>query len=356
MTKCLSFEMCILYVNKIISWRMNTYQGFDELMMDYMAGTLPADKERQLAELLKSDAVYRERFNVLSRMRAKSMVDKFEEEKAFHYGRLLQRLDLKTDGDIKRVSLWKMIIRVAAVVCLLVVCSSLIYYIYQDVRSTEASCLCQMEVPLGSQTKVTLPDGTMVRLNSGSVLKYDHQFLSHANREVYLEGEGYFEVQKNPDKPFVVHVEQLNVKVLGTIFNIRAYIEDPEIEVSLVEGKVNVFSTSETHGNIILLPDETLAYNKQSGKMNHYRNTNMQASLWTNGRLNFVHATIPEILKLVERQYNVRVVLQTDRMYGEVFSGSISKDLTIDEILDYLDVDNKYCWSRTGNVIVITDK
>ncbi len=70
-----------------------------------------------------------------------------------------------------------------------------------------------MEVPLGSQTKVILPDGSVVCLNSGSVLKYDPAFLRKKSREVYLIGEGYFEVQKNPEKPFIVHVDDINVKV-----------------------------------------------------------------------------------------------------------------------------------------------
>ena len=75
--------------------------------------------------------------------------------------------------------------------------------------------LCQMEVPLGSQTKVVLPDGSVVCLNSGSVLKYDPAFVRNKNREVYLVGEGYFEVHKNTEKPFIVHTEDLNIKFWG---------------------------------------------------------------------------------------------------------------------------------------------
>ena len=121
-----------------------------------------------------------------------------------------------------------------------------------------------MEVPLGSQTKVILPDSSVVCLNSGSVLKYDPAFLRKKSREVYLIGEGYFEVQKNPEKPFIVHADDINVKVLGTVFNVRSYPEDSEIEVSLIKGKVNVFSASETRDNVILASDEQLTYDKRS--------------------------------------------------------------------------------------------
>lgn len=163
--------------------------------------------------------------------------------------------------------MWSTFSQVAAIALLILTTSIAGYYIYNDVaESNQEMALCQMEVPLGSQTKVILPDGSVVCLNSGSVLKYDPAFLRKKNREVYLIGEGYFEVQKNPEKPFIVHADDINVKVLGTVFNVRSYPEDSEIEVSLIKGKVNVFSTSETRDNVILAPDEQLTYDKRSGK------------------------------------------------------------------------------------------
>ena len=169
-------------------------------------------------------------------------------------------------------------------------------------------------------------------------------------------GEGYFEVQKNPEKPFIVHADDINVKVLGTVFNVRSYPEDSEIEVSLIKGRVNVFSASETRDNVILAPDEQLTYDKRSGKMKHHHVDALQTSQWTTGRLSFVNASVPEIMKAIERKYDVRIVIHSKYLDKEVFSGSISPKLTVEEILDYMDVDNKYSWSRSGNVITITDK
>lgn len=140
------------------------------------------------------------------------------------------------------------------------------------------------------------------------------------------------------------------------IFNVRSYPEDSEIEVSLIKGKVNVFSTSETRDNVILAPDEQLTYDKRSGKMNHHHVDALQTSQWTTGRLSFVNASVPEIMKAIERKYDVRIVIHSKYLDKEGFSGSISPKLTVEEILDYMDVDNKYSWSRSGNVITITDK
>ena len=216
--------------------------------------------------------------------------------------------------------------------------------------------LCQMEVPLGSQTKVVLPDGSVVCLNSGSVLKYDPAFVRNKNREVYLVGEGYFEVHKNTEKPFIVHTEDLNIKVLGTVFNIRAYKEEPNIEVALVEGKVNVFSQSEEKGNIVLRPNQRAVYDKKTRVLFSDAVDAEAKALWTTGRLSFVNESLADIMKDVERRYNVHIIIEAESMKTEIFSGSISSKLSLDEILDYLDVDDKYKWMQNGNVITITDK
>ncbi len=330
---------------------------FEELMLGYLAGKLPEEDERKLLHFLKSDACFRQRYEEMAHLRAKSFIARFEREKEANYDALSARLGLKKETGKKRISLWHTFSRVAAVILLVLTTSVSAFYVYRDVAdSSRKGVLCQMEVPLGSQTRLTLPDGTKVSLNSGSILKYDPAFLRKKKREVYLVGEGYFEVQKNPEKPFIVHAEEINVKVLGTIFNVRSYPDDPSIEVSLLEGRVNVFSDSETSGNVILAPDEQLTYDKKSGKMHHHHVDASQASRWTAGRLNFVNASVPEIMKSIERKYGVRIVVSSERMSGEVFSGSISPELTIEEILSYIDVDNKYSWSRNGNVITIMDK
>ena len=330
---------------------------FEELMLDYLAGKLSEDKEQQLLHFLKSDVFYRQRYEEMAKTRAKSFVGQFEKEKRANYATLSARLGLGREKQKIKMPLWRTFSRIAAVVLLALTTSISTYYIYKDVaEASHADALCQMEVPLGSQTKLILPDGTTVCLNSGSVLKYDPAFLRKKNREVYLVGEGYFEVQKNPEKPFIVHADEVNVKVLGTVFNVRSYPEDPSIEVSLLEGKVNVFSKSETRGNVILSPDERLTYDKKSGKMSHYHADAQQASQWTTGRLSFVNASVPEIMKDIERKYDVRIIIQSKYIDKEVFSGSISPKLTVEEILDYIDIDNKYSWSRNGNVITIMDQ
>jgi transmembrane sensor len=108
----------------------------------------------------------------------------------------------------------------------------------------------------GSRTKIQLPDGSQVWLNAGSKLDYDKTFGSQL-REVYLSGEAFFDVVKNPQVPFIVHTRTADIKVLGTAFNVRSYLTDKTTETSLIRGSVEVFAKNSTQ-KWVLKPDEKL--------------------------------------------------------------------------------------------------
>lgn len=329
---------------------------FDDLMADFLIGSLSEEEVRHFNDLLRSDIRYRQRYKEMAKVHAKSFILLFEKEKKGNYDQLARQLE--TAGGFRQAWFvpWQKLGRIAATVLLLITTSIATYYIYNDWVTPQNTTLCKMEVPHGSQSKVVLPDGSEVCLNSGSVLEYEPDFGRSHTREVRLVGEGYFQVSKDPGRPFIVHTNDIHVKVLGTVFNMRAYANDKVIELSLIEGKVNVFSRSETNGNVILLPNERLTYDKSSKKMWTDKVDAKRFAQWTTGRLNFVNASLVDIMKDIERKYNVRIVIDSESMQKEIFSGSISPKLTIDEILDYIDVDNKYCWKRSGNVVTISDK
>lgn len=328
---------------------------FDDLMIDYLSGTLSGQDTQAFYTLLRCDVRYQQRYAEMSSLYAKSLIPYFEKEKKANYAKLIKQLHIGQKE--KRVLFsWQKVYRIAAVVALVLTTSISAYYLYKDVvASRQEMALCQMEVPLGAQAKVILPDGSVVQLNSGTILSYDPSLAHNSKREVYLSGEAHFEVRKNPEHPFIVHTNDIHVKVLGTIFNVRAYPQDRQIEVGLIEGKVNVFSLSETQGNVILMPNERLLYDKELKRMWTDTVDARRMSQWTTGRLSFVNTSLVDILKEIERKYNVRIVVDSRRMKEEIFSGSISAKLTIDEILNYIDVDNKYRWERSGNLITITD-
>lgn len=326
---------------------------FNDLMTDYFSGSISEKDQRCLSELLKSNADFKIQFDEMLKLRAISFVPVIEAEKQANYKKLIEQInDVPT---IKMPSFWMSSFRnIAAILILVVSVSIASFYIYKDLALPADNKICyETFSPIGSQTKIILPDSTIVWLNSGSSLKYNQAF-GKKERVVVLAGEGYFEVKKNKSKPFIVHTDSLNVKVLGTVFNVRAYNDDANVTVNLIEGSVNVsLPKLESAGSHTMKPNEKLVFNKQTKKIESSEVDASRSALWTTGKLCFVDATINQISKDLERKYNVKIKIDSDKIKNELFSGSINLSLSLKEILSYIDVDKKFRISQTGDTIYI---
>lgn len=200
-------------------------------------------------------------------------------------------------------------------------------------------------VPYGKTTGIVLPDGTKVKLNAGSTFSYPEVF-SKVTREVTLEGEGFFEVTKNAKKPLLVHTSALTIKVLGTVFNVKAYRNDENIETTLLRGKVQVELKDKPEKNIILLPNEKLIVdNNLSGKLNttaanareakiEYQVTalpqvkaeDIKETAWLDNRLVFTNESFEEVAKQLERKYNVQMIFEDQSLKNEQISGVLENE------------------------------
>lgn len=194
-----------------------------------------------------------------------------------------------------------------------------------------------------------LPDSSTVWLNSGARLAYAKDF-GKKGRDVHLEGEGYFEVRRDERHPFTVSTEDLAVKVLGTVFNVR---EDGNTTIDLISGKVEV-STAEGLA-MTLSPGERAVLDHSTGDLSK-KLSEPFVSDWTAGRMSFTNTSMSEILTRLQKHFNVRIELQDNSLAQERFSGSIDLDMTLDEILRYLDVDGKYSVTMYGGVIRISKR
>lgn len=203
-----------------------------------------------------------------------------------------------------------------------------------DVKDTFADI--SVEAPLGSRTKLYLPDGTLVWLNAGSRMTYSQGF-GVDNRKVELEGEGYFEVQRNEKLPFFVKTKDLQLQVLGTKFNFRDYPKDHEVVVSLLEGKVELSNLLKKEKEAFLAPDERAILNKANGLMTVETVTASNASQWTDGYLFFDEELLPDIVKELERSYNVNIHIANDSLNKFRFYGNfVRREQSIQEVLDAL--------------------
>lgn len=206
--------------------------------------------------------------------------------------------------------------------------------------------MAEVTVPFGEQAKVVLQDGTVVQLNSGSHLKYPKSF-GLFKRNVKLTGEGYFSVTKEFGRPFVVNLNDINVKVTGTHFNVKAYSDDSSIRVLLEEGSVIIADKNKK--TYTLKVGEIADFNKESGICSVNRVDDMTLyTAWRTKSLNFYRTSLSEILKTLERQYEVHFNVNDPSILNYKFTLSTGK-VNVNEILSDLEKVSKISFNSNGN-------
>ncbi len=191
----------------------------------------------------------------------------------------------------------------------------------------------QFEVPLGQMSKVILPDGTIVHLNSGSSLQYSGNF-NEGKRVVDLKGEAFFEVAKDAQHPFSVSTPgEISLKVYGTSFNVQAYPNEKEINTTLVEGSLGVIDQS---GNelIRLVPGENAEFINADRQINVSEVRTDLYTSWKDGLVTFRNESLEDIARKIERWYNVEIVFENPKLAKEMYDGTIMKSKPIDQILE----------------------
>lgn len=190
-----------------------------------------------------------------------------------------------------------------------------------------------ISTPKGGEYQLILPDGTKVWLNSMSSLRFPVTF-SGKERRVELIGEGYFEVAKDKTKPFYVQAKDMEIRVLGTHFNISSFADESQIKTALLEGSVKI-----NRGNkeAILTPgQEAVAYNGKSGFTTQDADIE-QTMAWRNGYFLFRDESIESLMRRISRWYNVEIAYE-DNLEGKTFGGKFSKNSTLSELLKSLEL------------------
>lgn len=187
-----------------------------------------------------------------------------------------------------------------------------------------------VNVPAGGRTDIALPDGTKVMLNAGSRLSYTSEF-NERTRDIFLSGEGYFEVAHDKERPFNVNTSKCTVTVLGTKFDISAYEQDGEAFTALVEGSI-LFKTGEKEtlvspGELVTIGDKGLT--KEAVDVRDYCG-------WTSGIIKYSNIPFSSLLKRLEREYDTHLILEDKSLGDRTIRVSFSKDDSVDTILKVL--------------------
>lgn len=241
--------------------------------------------------------------------------------------------------------------RIAAVI-LLPLLISFASYTYFSNKYVSVSQEFVVMAENGHKTKVLLPDGTQVWLNSGSQLAYSSDF-NRDNRKVKLEGEAFFDVTKSTDQRFTVEADCVNVVVYGTAFNVSAYPDEEIINVSLVRGKIGI----ENHDDQLLtevLPDQLISISKDNMQWSLRNCDALIESLWTQNVLKFIDAPAAEVFLKLERWYGVNI--QVKNMDKDIRYGFTLKSESLREILNEINKITPIEYKVNGEEVQITFK
>lgn len=289
-------------------------------------------------------------------------IEKIDSRKAF---KQVQNRIQKTKNHIRLLDI---LTRAAAILFVpLLITSTLFFYELRIQPDNQQFAIQKISNPSGIRSEIVLPDGSKVWLNAESTIRYKVPF-GLKERDVKLTGEAFFEVKKDEKRPFQVESGKVNVTVLGTRFNYKAFPEDTMIEIVLAEGKVSLNSaSSETGKEIILIPGERAVVNKMTNETN-ISSENIEKYIgWHEGKLIFDECPISEVALQLGRWFGIEVEIADPQILGYQISTTFENE-SLHQILAMLELASpiktriipvkveKTAQTKSREKVIITDK
>ena len=244
-----------------------------------------------------------------------------------------------------RMNLWKWAAAIVLPICI----AFFTYYLVDSSQTVGAPFIVKADK--GDKATIELPDGTNVVLNSASQLSYLNNFGENGRR-VQLNGEAYFKVAHDEKHAFIVQVGDLEVKVLGTSFNVSAYEDAKDVTVVLLEGKVGVYAQKMSH---IMKPGDKIEYNKATHRITATQVHPNDYIEWTKGNIYFEKESLENIMKTLSRIYDVEIRFDSNKLPNEYFTGTIPGG-GIQNALNILMLTSPFYYEMDGSVIVLKEK
>lgn len=248
--------------------------------------------------------------------------------------------------------------RVAAAVGTILAASTLSYGLYQHLTTPAGVPFAYEEqsTPRGATAKVLLADGTAVWLNAESRLWFPNKF-SEGARHVYLQGEAYFEVSPNPRQPFVLHVEQEQVRVLGTAFNVKAYPEESTVQTAVVKGRVAFIRPAAnapvSADTLYVTANQLGVYAKSTASMHREVVDSQDYIAWNQGKLVFQETPLDEVARTLTRQYNLPVQLANEQLGKCRLTGRFQNQ-SLREVVQVLSMTGAFGFELSEEQLVLT--
>lgn len=254
---------------------------------------------------------------------------------------------------IAPIRIWSYVFKVAAIILL----ASTFFYTVNNLKPVDNGSIgvvqstIEKKAERGQKLTIDLPDGTIVKLNSGSVIRYPSQFDQDI-RLVELTGEAFFDVVRDENRPFRIATTELKIQVLGTSFSVRSYIDDKDAQIAVKSGSVEVLTQNET-SKVILLPNEMVVYGESKGILDKEIFTDRQNPFaWVEMKIVFVDDSIDDILKILSRWYNVDFVLDRKLSTDKKFTAKYN-NLSLQSVMGSLSYAYDFEYEIKGKTIVI---
>ena len=222
-------------------------------------------------------------------------------------------------------------------------------------KISEKEIINKLTVPYGKHFELVLSDGTIITLNSGTSIEYPSQFSNNKKREVSLNGEAFFNVAKDTLHPFVVNANQLKVRVLGTQFNVSAYPEEKNISTVLVEGLVALYNNDvyNINSTTLLKPGVKGVYNTDKQTFSTKKVDTKIYTSWRTGTLIFRDISFKNIIKRLERNYNITIVNNNKKLDQQYFNASFNAKESVEEILSTFSKSYPFNYKKINQKIII---
>ena len=215
----------------------------------------------------------------------------------------------------------------------------------------------EVSVPYGEKQSVTLADGTVLHLNSGSRLTYPAAF-SGSTRTVFMDGEAYLDVAKDPEHPFIIKSPCIDIKVLGTSFNFKNFAQERTAELLLMEGSVEASVTIPNDTRVVRLkPGDRLHYNRENGNLDVARfNPADYKAFYQDNALHFYDMEMADIAQELSRRFNCEIVVLDEQLATRRYFSIFTNNETLDQILSVMSSDGKMSVRRSGKTIYLQSK
>jgi ferric-dicitrate binding protein FerR (iron transport regulator) len=306
-----------------------------DLLIRYFSGETTEDEKRILFSEIGKDPELKNEFVRIQNIKglicfsSGNTHDEWASEKLTQFYSAIRRR--------KRRLYFLQFAKYASVVLVVVSCTlfSVRYFNNRDERTYN-----EIEAPVGQRVYITLNDGSTVWLNSRSKIRIPQSFDTKS-RKVYLDGEAFFNVEKNKNNPFIVETSRYNVRVLGTKFNVLNYSEMTMFETTLIEGSVEI-SKADRKETIVLAPNEHVSLKDNDLKKSKVNGNNY--SSWKEGVLIFDEEPFSEIIKKLELYYEVKFIIQNTKALDVVYTGKFNAKDSAERIIEIIHQTNKFTY------------